>query len=122
MGVRLQTLAVIETVKAIQEMKRNGVFYIKTLGAGAATTVVTAADLGLGMPRVRREDGYENQGEYLIDCQRGGKACARAVWSDEAEKLSMLSEELVKEKFACDGRAVNWSVLKSVSFLFVKST
>lgn len=89
-----------ETIAAIQEMMKSGVFYIKTLGAGAATTLVAATDPRLGMPTTDSKDGPENYGAYLIDCQISDKANARAVSSDEAEKLWKLSEELVKEKFA----------------------
>jgi NAD(P)-dependent dehydrogenase (short-subunit alcohol dehydrogenase family) len=88
-----------ETRKAIQEMKKNGRFYVKTLGAGAATTLVAATDPRLGMPGTRDEDGQENYGIYLMDCQVSDKGDKRAVSSDEAEKLWKLSEELVNEKF-----------------------
>ena len=96
----LSRYAAPETIAAIQEMKKGGAFNIKTLGAGAATTLVAATDPRLGMSRTKSKDGQENYGAYLIDCQISDKACARAVSSDEAEKLWKLSEELVKEKFA----------------------
>jgi len=87
-----------ETVAAIQKMKNAGAFSIKTLGAGAATTLVAAVDPKLGRPEAVK-DGKENYGAYLIDCQISDRADARAVSSDEAEKLWSLSEQLVKEKF-----------------------
>jgi len=96
----LSRYAAPDTMAAIQEMKKSGAIYIKTLGAGAATTLVAATDPQLGMPRTKEGDGQENYGAYLIDCQISDKACARAVSSDEAEKLWRLSEELVKERFA----------------------
>lgn len=82
---------------AIQEMMNKSTFSLKTLGAGAATSLVAATDPQLGKPESK--DGQENYGAYLIDCQISDKADARAVSSDEAEKLWKLSEELVKEKF-----------------------
>lgn len=96
----LSRSAAPETVAAIEEMIKGGTFQLKTLGAGAATTLVAATDPRLGMSRTRLKDGQENYGAYLADCQISDKACARAVSSDEAEKLWKLSEELVKEKFA----------------------
>lgn len=89
-----------ETVAAIQEMMKNGAFQLKTLGAGAATTLVAATDPRLGMSKPESKDGKENYGAFLMDCQISDKGCARAVSSDEAEKLWKLSEELVKEKFS----------------------
>ncbi len=89
-----------ETVAAIQEMMKNGAFQLKTLGAGAATTLVAATDPQLGMSKPESKDGKENYGAFLMDCQISDKGCARAVSSDEAEKLWKLSEELVKEQFS----------------------
>jgi len=94
----LSRYAAPETVAAIQQMKNAGRFYIKTLGAGAATTLVAAVDPKLGRPETEK-DGKENYGAYLIDCQVSDRADARAVSSDEAEKLWNLSEKLVQEKF-----------------------
>jgi NAD(P)-dependent dehydrogenase (short-subunit alcohol dehydrogenase family) len=96
----LSRYAAPETIKAIGEFLKSGKVYRKTLGAGAATTIVAATDPGLGMPESEGKDGKENWGAYLIDCQISGLADARAVSSVEAEKLWKLSEELVKEKFA----------------------
>jgi NAD(P)-dependent dehydrogenase (short-subunit alcohol dehydrogenase family) len=89
-----------QTTAAIQEMLKGRAFYIKTLGAGAATTLVASTDPGLGVPTTRSKDSQENYGTYLMDCQISGKAGARALSSDEAEKLWKLSETLVKEDFA----------------------
>ncbi|KIX00451.1 uncharacterized protein Z518_10591 [Rhinocladiella mackenziei CBS 650.93] len=87
-----------ETKEAIQDMRKKGLFYYKTMGAGAATSLVAALDPKLGASETK--GGKENYGAYLIDCQISDKASPRAVSSDEAEKLWKLSEELVKEKFA----------------------
>ena len=95
----LSRYATPEAVAAIQEMIKGGTFQLKTLGAGAATTLVAATDPRLGMSRTKSKDGQENYGAYLSDCQISDKACARAVSSDGAEKLWKLSEELVKERF-----------------------
>jgi NAD(P)-dependent dehydrogenase (short-subunit alcohol dehydrogenase family) len=89
-----------QTTAAIQEMLKGRAFYIKTLGAGAATTLVASTDPGLVVPTTRSKDSQENYGTYLMDCQISGKAGARALSSDEAEKLWKLSETLVKEDFA----------------------
>ena len=85
---------------AIEEFFKNPEMYAKTLGAGAATSLVAATDPGLGLPE--KKGSMENYGAYFIDCQISDKANPRAVSSDEAEKLWKLSEELVKEKFAWD--------------------
>jgi len=95
----LSRYAAPETLAAVQEMLRSGMFDIKTLGAGSATTLVASTDPALGMPETKPKDGHENYGVYFIDCQISDKAGARAVSSDEAEKLWELSEELVKQKF-----------------------
>jgi NAD(P)-dependent dehydrogenase (short-subunit alcohol dehydrogenase family) len=93
----LSRYAAPETLKAIEEFLKKGDLYIKTLGAGASTTIVAATDPGLGMPRER--NGKENWGAYLIDCQISDKADPRAISSKEAEKLWTLSEELIKDQF-----------------------
>lgn len=95
----LSRYAAPETIAAIQKMIKGGAFHIKTLGAGAATTLVAATDPRLGLSKPEPKDGKENYGTYLMDCQISDKACARAVSCNEAEKLWKLSEELVKEKF-----------------------
>jgi len=95
----LSRYAAPETMAAVQQMLRNSAFVLKTLGAGSATTLVAATDPALGMPETKSKDGHENYGVYFVDCQISDKACARAVSSDEAEKLWQVSEELVKEKF-----------------------
>lgn len=88
-----------ETMAAVQEMLRSGAFHVKTLGAGAATTLVAATD-----PRLDKvpctKGGKENFGSYLIDCQVSDQACGRATSSVEAEKLWRLSEELIREELA----------------------
>jgi NAD(P)-dependent dehydrogenase (short-subunit alcohol dehydrogenase family) len=89
-----------ETRTAINEMFKQGTFAYQTLGAGASTTLVAAVDPQLGLPETRSEDGHENYGAYLIDCQISDRANARAVSSDGAERLWTLSEELVEKKFA----------------------
>lgn len=89
-----------EITAAVEEMKKTGVVNFRTLGAGAATTLVAATDPGLGMPKRNSENGQENYGVYLMDCQISDKANPGAVSSAESEKLWDLSEELVKEKFS----------------------
>jgi hypothetical protein len=79
-------------------MMKRGIFSCKTLGAGAAISLVVAIDPQLGM--TESKDGQANYGAYLIDYQISDKAKARAVSTEEAEKLWKLSEELVNEMFA----------------------
>jgi len=78
-------------------MIKAGMLDVKTLGAGAATSLVAAVDPKLEVGKTK--NGLENYGVYLVDCQISDKACARAESSDEADKLWTLSEEMVKEKF-----------------------
>ena len=92
----LSRYAASETVAAIQEILKN--VHVKTLGAGASTSLVAAVDPGLGMPVSK--DGKENYGAYLIDCQISDKALPAASSSAEAERLWKLSQDLVKEQFA----------------------
>ncbi|KAK4244740.1 hypothetical protein C7999DRAFT_43620 [Corynascus novoguineensis] len=76
---------------------------IKTIGAGAATTLVAALD-----PKLNRrpgdgeakDNGKENYGAYLVDCQISDTANPRAVSTAEAEKLWEFSEKLVGETFS----------------------
>lgn len=86
-----------ETLDAIGKMMESGRFELKTVGAGAATSVVAALDPKLGRPE-GSVDGRENHGVYFIDCQISDQCNPLAVSSDEAERLWKLSEELVKEQ------------------------
>jgi NAD(P)-dependent dehydrogenase (short-subunit alcohol dehydrogenase family) len=87
-------------LKVIDQFLKSGA-YIKTLGAGAATTVVAAVDGGLGLPTERMdENGKENVGVYLIDCQVSDAADPRAVSSANAERLWSASQNLVGKTFA----------------------
>jgi NAD(P)-dependent dehydrogenase (short-subunit alcohol dehydrogenase family) len=86
-----------EVIEGIQGMIKAGMLDVKTLGAGAATSLVAAVDPKLEVGKTK--NGLENYGVYLVDCQISDKACARAESSDEADKLWTLSEEMVKEKF-----------------------
>ena len=83
--------------EAIGERMQRGEFTFKTLGAGAATSLVAACDPKLGASETK--DGKEGWGAYLKDCQISHDAHVRAKSSKEAERLWGLSEELVKEKF-----------------------
>lgn len=94
----LSRYAAPETAAAIQAMLDSGVFPIKTLGAGAATTLVAATDPGLEVPETR--NGRENYGVFLIDCQPSDKVLPKASSNEGAEKLWKLSEQLVNENFA----------------------
>ncbi|KAL8787729.1 MAG: hypothetical protein Q9213_002049 [Squamulea squamosa] len=89
-----------EALAAIEKMNENGTISFKTLGAGAATTLVAATDPQLGMSKLEAKEGKENHGAFMMDCQISDQARDLAVSSDEAEKLWKLSEDLVKEKFA----------------------
>ncbi|CZT14337.1 related to double substrate-specificity short chain dehydrogenase/reductase 2 [Ramularia collo-cygni] len=89
-----------ETKEAVAELGKKGLYKLKTLGAGAATSLVAALDPALAKGVGQERDGKENYGSYLMDCQISEKADPRAISSAEAEKLWALSEELVGEKFA----------------------
>jgi NAD(P)-dependent dehydrogenase (short-subunit alcohol dehydrogenase family) len=94
----LSRYAAPETVAAIQEMLKSGAFPIKTMGAGAATSLVAATDPGVAIPETR--NGRENYGVFLIDCQPSDKILPKASSNEGAEKLWKLSEQLVNENFA----------------------
>lgn len=86
-----------ETQAAIAVMYSSGLLDVKTLGQGAATSLVAATDPKLEGPKTK--DGVENYGCYFIDCQISGLAGPRATSGENAERLWGLSEALVKEKF-----------------------
>ncbi|KAI0398781.1 putative short-chain dehydrogenase [Xylaria palmicola] len=86
-----------ENLAAVSAMFETGLYAYKTLGGGAATSLVAALDPQLGPGETR--DGKENYGAYLDDCQISEKAAPGAVSSAAADRLWKLSEELVKEKF-----------------------
>ncbi|KAI1772533.1 putative short-chain dehydrogenase [Hypoxylon cercidicola] len=94
----LGRVALPKTLAAVERLHEEGMFPFRSLGAGAATTLVAALDPKLGLPETR--DGRENHGAYLSDCQISDAARPKAVSSAEAEKLWERSEELVKEKFS----------------------
>ena len=87
-----------EMMEAIQGFLKSGTFPLKTLGAGASTSLVAALDPKLGNPETK--DGKENYGVFLADCQITDKAKPQAVSSSEAERMWTLSEDLTHEKFA----------------------
>jgi NAD(P)-dependent dehydrogenase (short-subunit alcohol dehydrogenase family) len=78
-----------EMKEAVGELMKAGHFSMKTLGAGASTSLVAAFDPKLG----------EVRQPYLIDCQVSDKAHPLAVSSEEAERLWKLSEKLVGQEF-----------------------
>lgn len=98
MMTELSRYAAPETIAAITKIVQSGNVYVKTVDAGASTSLVAAVDPGLGLP-VDKE-GKENLGAYLMDCQISDMANERATSSDGAERLWRLSEQLVKEKFS----------------------
>ena len=93
----LARVATPEALEAIKKMANDGVFTYKTLGAGAATSLVAALDPKLGPGETK--NGKENYGAFLGDCQISDMALPGAVSNTEAEKLWVLSEELVKQTF-----------------------
>uniref|UniRef100_A0A0B7JZY5 Ketoreductase (KR) domain-containing protein n=1 Tax=Bionectria ochroleuca TaxID=29856 RepID=A0A0B7JZY5_BIOOC len=84
----------------VKEMVKKGVFTYKSLGAGAATSLVAALDPALAIGVGESRDGKENYGTFLADCQITDIARPGSVSSANAEKLWKLSEELVKEEFS----------------------
>lgn len=89
-----------ETKNAVEELGKKGVYTFKTLGAGAATTLVAALDPALAIGVGQSKNGKDNYGTYLADCQISDKADPRSISSENAERLWELSEKLVGEKFA----------------------
>jgi len=88
-----------ETLDAVAAMTQTSAITFRSLGAGAASSLVAALDPGLGLPGEGSPSGKENYGAYLIDCQISDLALPQAASSEEAEKLWNLSEELVNQKF-----------------------
>ena len=101
--------------EVIEGAKKKGMVF-KTLGQGASTTVVAAVDGKLGGPvKVGGWDGdgrgtpagdglgveeeWEGKGVYLSDCQIGREAPYWATSWREAERLWVVSEGLVGERF-----------------------
>lgn len=89
-----------DTMASIQKMLQDGVFTPKSLGAGAATSLVAALDPALAKGVGETKNGSENWGTYIDDCQITGKAHPLAVSGSEAERLWQLSEKLTGKKFA----------------------
>ncbi|KAL1876133.1 hypothetical protein Plec18167_005396 [Paecilomyces lecythidis] len=86
-----------EITTRIQTMKEEGLYTLKSAGAGASTSLVAALDPELGVGETR--NGKENYGVFLADCQINEQAQPLAVSSREAEKLWDLSQDLVKQSF-----------------------
>ncbi|KAK6953473.1 hypothetical protein Daesc_005777 [Daldinia eschscholtzii] len=82
----------------IGSWEKEGQLYFKTLGAGAATSLVAALDPKLGLPETKGDK--ENYGVYLADCQISDWVNSYSTSSEGAERLWKLSEDLVKEKFS----------------------
>ena len=87
-----------EQTGGIMKMVESGAIVLKTLGAGASTSLVAATDPKLGPSESK--DGVEGWGAYIKDCQISAEAHPRAKNAREAERLWGLSEELVGEKFS----------------------
>jgi NAD(P)-dependent dehydrogenase (short-subunit alcohol dehydrogenase family) len=86
-----------EFMASVMGLVQADLIPMKSLGAGAATTVVAALDPKLGPSEAK--NGKENWGVYLADCQISERANALAESNEEAERLWQLSEKLVKEAF-----------------------
>lgn len=93
-----------KTLQAIQAMAEKGVITYKSLGAGAATSLVAALDPKLAPARLGapgpEPDRKENYGAFLMDCQISEAATPQAVSSEQAERLWKVTEEMVGETFA----------------------
>lgn len=88
-----------DTLKSISEMRQKGVFSVKTLAAGASTSMVAALDPKLAEGVGLAKGDQENWGSYLMDCQISDQANPLAVSSQEAKKLWELSESLAGQVF-----------------------
>lgn len=89
-----------ETLESISELKQKGVFSVKSMAAGASTSMVAALDPKLAEGVGLRKGDLENWGSYLMDCQISNQASPLAVSSQEARKLWELSESLVGQAFS----------------------
>ncbi|KAL1853773.1 hypothetical protein Plec18170_005165 [Paecilomyces lecythidis] len=89
----------LKDLEAFAELRKS-FFKVKTLGAGASTSLVAALDPKLAQGVGQSENDSENWGCYLEDCQISGKGHPLAVSSKEAEKLWDISEKLVGQTFA----------------------
>ncbi|KAL6859738.1 hypothetical protein ACO1O0_003762 [Amphichorda felina] len=88
-----------DMLEVIDGAVKNGMIPLKTVGAGAATSLVAALDPKLAHGVGETHNGCENFGAYLADCQISNEANPLAVSSSEAEKLWEVSEELVSQSF-----------------------
>lgn len=86
-----------EVTARVQGMKDRGYYTVKSMGAGASTTLVAALDPELGVGETRNDK--ENYGAFLADCQINEQAQPLAVSSLEAERLWELSQKLVNQNF-----------------------
>ncbi|KAF2002637.1 putative short-chain dehydrogenase [Amniculicola lignicola CBS 123094] len=93
----LPRMATPEFMQNVMGLIQAGFLPMRSLGAGAATTVVAALDPKLGPGEAK--NGKENWGVYLMDCQISDMAGSLAESSEEAEKLWVLSEKLVGKEF-----------------------
>ena len=80
-------------------MMESGVIDLKTLGAGASTSMVDALDPKLAEGVGETHQDSENWGAFLDNCQISAKARPSAVSSRDAERLWEVSEKMVGEKF-----------------------
>ena len=92
----LSRSATAETRAAIDNIIKSGI-HIKTLGAGAATTVLAAVDRNLDLPATKGDK--ENMGVFLADCQINDKANDASTKGENADRLWAVSEDLVGRKF-----------------------
>ena len=88
-----------EMLEVIDGGVKSGIIPLKTVGAGAATSLVGALDPKLAHGVGETHNGCENFGAYLADCQISNDANPLAVSSSEAEKLWEVSEKLVSQSF-----------------------
>lgn len=89
-----------KTIEQIKLMALHGFMSYKTLGAGAATSLVAALDPKLAENVGETKGGLANWGAYMEDCQISGKALPLAVSNSEAERLWEFSEISVGQKFS----------------------
>ncbi|KAJ8613734.1 hypothetical protein MRB53_036876 [Persea americana] len=104
-----------ETLESIEKLLGSGAHTIKTQEQGASTSMVAALDPALpsvldegAAGNVKGNDqGLENWGVYLADCQVNGQLKPLSSKSAEAERLWAVSEELV-------GRNLRFEALRDV--------
>jgi NAD(P)-dependent dehydrogenase (short-subunit alcohol dehydrogenase family) len=89
-----------EVTESINQMEASGKISFRTQGAGSSTSLTAATDPKLTLPLTKADDnGRENTGVFLMDCQIFDGTTHASTSGANAEKLWEISEGLVNEQF-----------------------